>query len=192
VEQIEILQQRMYDAFDNYFAMSAVLRDDLIELSKTQNDEQHWKRNFVRTSAALFEGYTHCIREMCVISFECSAPKLTNKEAAALRFERKFPANERIRLTLRAAYRLFEVDPAPEFGDQGWSGARSIFEKRDVLMHPKAQDDLIVDDDCWRDINYGAYWLLRQYVQFFVILQGKIADDKEARVDLTISEGGII
>jgi hypothetical protein len=90
VEQIDIIQQRMDNAFDNYFAMSIVLRDDLAEICKIKNEDQHWKRNLIRTSSALFEGYTNCLREMCVISFECRAPKLTKKETAALRFERKF------------------------------------------------------------------------------------------------------
>jgi hypothetical protein len=49
-----------------------------------------------------------------------------------------------------------------------------------------------VHDDCWRDINYGASWLLRQYAQFFALLQGKIADNKGAGVDSTIEEGRII
>jgi hypothetical protein len=111
---------------------------------------------------------------MCVISFECTAPELTKKETEALRFERKFSANDRIRLTLRAAHRLFELGPAPEFGGQGWSRAQRIFQKRHLLMHPKTPKDLAVEDECWMEVRDGASWLLRQFIQFFVLLQGKI------------------
>lgn len=178
MKQVKDLQERMDEAFDNYFEMSDLLREDLAALLQNQDQRQHWKRNFIRTCAALFEGYTHCLRDICAISFECEAPELPEKEMAALRCEERLAADARIRLTLRAAYRLFELDPLPEFGDQGWSRAQRIFQKRHLLMHPKTPQDLVVEDEHWVQMHYGASWLLRQFTQFFVLLQGKIAVNK--------------
>jgi hypothetical protein len=167
------LQALMDAAFDNYFEMSIVLRDDLIALQDTQSTQQHWKRTFIRSSAALFEGYTHCLQEICAISFKCEAPKLSKKETAVLLNKGNFSAKDRIKYTLRAAYRLFELDP-PEFGGVGWSRAQGIFRTRHLLMHPKTARDLAVDDQCWMETWDGVYWLLRQFVQFFDLLQRKI------------------
>ena len=168
------LQGRMNAAFDNYFAVSDILREDLDELRKNQNATQYWKRTFVRSSAALFEGYTHCLSEICAISFECIAPELTKKEADALRSESKLGTNDRVRLTLRAAYRLFELSPAPDFGEKGWIRAQRAFDKRHSLMHPKTSDDLVVDEAYWIEIREGVSWLLTQFVRFFVLLQAKL------------------
>ena len=53
-------QARMDAAFDNYFAHSDVLRSDLIALLDSESASQHWRRNCIRVSASLIEGYAHC------------------------------------------------------------------------------------------------------------------------------------
>lgn len=72
-------------AFDNYIALSDILREDLLALLETDSDSQHWHRNYVRVSASLIEGYAHCLREMCAVSFECVAPDISKKEAEVIR-----------------------------------------------------------------------------------------------------------
>lgn len=68
-------------AFDNYFALSNELREDLSALLDSESDSQHWRRNYIRVSASLIEGYAHCFREMCAVSFECVAPELNSKKS---------------------------------------------------------------------------------------------------------------
>ena len=68
-------------AFDNYFALSDVLRSDLIALLDSELASQHWRRNYIRVSASLIEGYAHCLREMCAVSFECIAPEIGARRA---------------------------------------------------------------------------------------------------------------
>ncbi len=95
-------QEHMDAAFDNYFDLSAILTADLKSLLDIEVDEQHWRRNFVRSSAALFEGYAHCLRQMCAISFECAAPKLTHKEIDLLHSDRSStPRSEKDRILRR-------------------------------------------------------------------------------------------
>jgi hypothetical protein len=171
-------QERMDAAFDNYFALSDVLRDDLLALRRIESEEQHWRRNFIRAGAALFEGYAHCLREMCAVSFECKAPELTDKEEAALRSEGNFASNDRIRLTLRAAYKLFKLAPPPNFGCEQWSRAQRFFRKRDSLMHAKTSSDLSMADEEWADIREGVAWVLKQFIDFFALLQEKYAVDE--------------
>jgi hypothetical protein len=160
-------------AFDNYFALSDVLREDLLALLETESDSQHWRRNYVRVSASLIEGYAHCLREMCAVSFECVAPEISEKEAEVIRSERSFNANERIKLTLRAAYKLFELQPAPNFGGYEWPRAQRVLERRHLLMHPKTPDDLEISNELWSELRDDVTWLVEQLFNFIAALQAK-------------------
>ena len=166
-------QVRMDAAFDNYFALSDILREDLSALLDSEIDSQHWRRNFVRVSASLIEGYAHCLREMCAVSFECVAPAISQKETEVLRSERSFDANERIKLTLRVAYKLFELQPAPNFGGSEWPRAQRVLAKRHLLMHPKSPADLEISDDLWNELREDVAWLVEQLFNFVAALQKK-------------------
>ena len=160
-------------AFDNYFKLSVVLQADMNALLDGECEDQHWRRNFVRSVAALIEGHAHCLREMCAVSFECIAPELTKKEEEVLKFEAAFSAVERMKLTLRAAYKLFELAPAPNFGVREWPKAQRVLEKRHLLMHPKTPADLEIPDRLWVEIRTDVAWLIEQLFNFFVLLQKK-------------------
>lgn len=166
-------QERMDATFDNYFALSDVLREDLVALLESESQSQHWRRNFIRVSASLVEGYAHCLREMCAVSFECVAPTIGQKEAEVLRSERGFDANERIKLTLRVAYKLFELQPAPNFGGPEWPRAQRVLAKRHLLMHPKTPSDLDVPDELWNELRQDTSWLVEQLFNFIAALQQK-------------------
>lgn len=166
-------QQRMDAAFDNYLALSNVLHDDMMALLNGETETQHWRRNFIRSSAALIEGYAHCLRDMCAVSLECTAPKITKKEAEVLLSEKGFDANDRIKLTLRAAYKLFELASGPNFGGNEWLRAQRVLDKRHLLMHPKAPSDLEVPDQLWLEIREDVTWLMEQLFNVFTLLQQK-------------------
>jgi hypothetical protein len=153
-------------AFDKYFAMSNILQDDIEVLLDVKDDSQNSRRNFIRAAAALIEGYAHCFREMCELGVATGAGPLTSKEVQVIQAERSFDSAERIKLTLRAAYKSFQLPSVPEFGDEGWQHAQILIEKRDRLMHPKSVKDLEVPDALWADIHEGTKWLFRQLFGF--------------------------
>ena len=169
----DTLQKRMDAAFDNYFELSKILQADMNALLDGENDSEHWRRNFIRASAPLIEGYAHCLREMCAVSFERIAPEITKKEAEVLKSEKGFDANDRIKLTLRAAYKLFELAPAPNFGGNEWPRAQRVLNKRHLLMHPKTSADLHISDELWKEIREDVSWLFEQLFNFFSLLQRK-------------------
>lgn len=166
-------QARMDAAFENYSALSDVLRSDLIALLDSESASQHWRRNYIRVSASLIEGYAHCLREMCAVSFECIAPEISQKEAEVLQEERNFSANERIKLTLRVAYKLFELQPAPNFGGPEWPRAQRVLAKRHLLMHPRSPADLEVTEESWGELREDTTWLIGQLFNFIAALQTK-------------------
>ena len=166
-------QQRMDAAFDNYFVLSNILQEDMIALLDGENDTQHWRRNFIRASASLIEGYAHCLRDMCAVSFECVAPEIGKNETEVLLSETSFDANERIKLTLRVAYKLFQLEPAPNFGGNEWRSAQRVLGKRHLLMHPKTPTDIDVPDDLWNEMRGDITWIMEQFFNFFSLLQQK-------------------
>jgi hypothetical protein len=166
-------QERMDAAFDNYLTLSELLREDLVALLESESDSQHWRRNYVRVSASLIEGYANCFREMCAVSFECVAPEINKKESEVLVTEQSSGANERIRLTLRAAYKLFELQPGPNFGGLEWHRAQRVLAKRHLLMHPKTPADLEVPDPLWVELRDDVTWLIGQLFNFVAALQAK-------------------
>ena len=166
-------EERMGAALDNYLALSDVLMGDLQSLLESESESQNWRRNYIRVSASLIEGYAHCFREMCAVSFECVAPAIGKKEAEVLQSERSFDANERIKLTLRVAYKLFELQPAPNFGGPEWPRAQRVLTKRHLLMHPKSPDDLQISDELWNELYDDATWLIEQLFNFVSAAQKK-------------------
>lgn len=162
-------------AFDNYFALSNVLRDDLLALLETESETQHWRRNYIRVGASLIEGYLHSFREMAAVSLDCVAPEISEKEKEALTSECRFSTPERFKLTLRAAHKLFEVGPAPNFGNFEWSRAQRVFKKRDSLMHPRNPVDFEIANSPWEELRFGINWLIEQLFNFVSALQKKYA-----------------
>lgn len=168
------LQQKMDAAFDNYLQLSRVLQEDMNVLLDGENDTQQWRRNFIRASAALIEGHAHCLRDMCSVSFDCVAPEITKKESEVLLAERGgSDANERIKLTLRVAYKLFELAPAPTFGGREWPRAQRVLAKRHLLMHPQTPADLEISDDLWIEMREDVTWLFEQLFNFLSLLEKK-------------------
>ena len=170
---LPIAQERLDIAFDNYFALSDILRGDLLALFESESESQHWRRNYIRVSASLIEGYAHCFREMCVVGLDCVASTINKKEVKVLLEEQTFDANERIKLTLRAAYKLFELESAPNFGGAEWLRAQRVLTKRHLLMHPKNPDDLQISDELWNELYDDVTWLIKQLFNFISAAQKK-------------------
>ncbi len=149
-------------AFENYFALSDALRADIDVLLEQNIDQAEWKRNFIRTAMPLIEGYCSCYRDICVIALTCEAPEITKKERKVLESEEKMSSSERYKYTLRAAYKLFGLDYAPDFGGPDWGNAKTAMAKRDALMHPKRPVDLEIDESDWNKIHAGIIWAFEQ------------------------------
>jgi hypothetical protein len=165
--------EKMNAAFVNYFALSDILQKDLTALLDSESDSQHWRRNYIRISASLIEGYAFCLREMCAVSFDSIAPEIGQKEKEILRSERNFNANERIKITLRVAYKLFDLQSTISFGGSEWSRAQRVLEKRHLLMHPKTPSDLQISDGLWDELRCDVTWLIEQLFSFFSALEKK-------------------
>ena len=68
-------QEQMAAAIDNYFSLSDVLREDLLALLETESDSQHWRRNYVRVSSSLIEGYPAFVQVLMGMFTKPEPPK---------------------------------------------------------------------------------------------------------------------
>jgi hypothetical protein len=187
------IQNAMDAAFENYLQLSDTLRSDIIFLLDSNDDSQHSRRNLIRLSASLIEGHVHCITTICVIALNCLLPNykaqtlderhslvsayelgITKNELEPLT-ERKISADQRIKLTLRLAFKLFQLNTQPDFGCSQWENARTALIKRDSLMHPKSSADLDVTDELFHEVREGITWLMKQLFEFMEALQNKHA-----------------
>ena len=168
-----LTQEKMDAAFDNYFELSNLLRDHLHALLDSESDSQHWRRNYIRVSASLIEGYTSCLREMCAVSFECISPEISKKDKEVLLSEFNFEANERVKRNLRVAYKLFELQTPPNFGCTEWPRAQRVLAKRHLLMHPKTPADLNISDELWYELRDDVTWLIEQLFNFIAASEKK-------------------
>lgn len=160
-------------AFDNYFAMSDALRDDVEAVLRCDDGSQSFRRNFVRAACALGEGNSACFREICAIGLETGPGDLSEMEVSALQDERSMSSAARAKFTLRAAYKMLQLPLPPNFGDIGWNNAQILLAKRDCLMHPKSVEDLEITDVQWAKVYEGAQWLFTQLFGLVEQLQQK-------------------
>lgn len=174
--ELERLQAEMELAYGNYLALSDVLLDDLKALDAKERKERNWRRNFVRSSAVMIEGYGHCLREICRVALKSDAPELSPKEGKVIRDEASFNAADRVKLTLKAAHRLFDLSQSPNFGGEEWVRAQALFKKRDKLMHPKEPCDLDISDEEWGPMRKDIAWLIEQFTSFHAQMLEKYAN----------------
>lgn len=167
----------MAAAFSNFIDLAYVLMSDIMELTETdyESRSQSWRRNYVRASIALIEGYGHCLREICAVGVSaCSMPSISPKERQVLHAESGFDTSERIKLTLRVAYKLFELHPAPDLAGREWTQAKWALQKRHLLMHPKTPADMDIPDELWKQLRAATDWLIDQHFSFLKLLRPKV------------------
>jgi len=159
-------QEQMDAAFDRYFAMSELLQSDMEALLVGDPKSQSLRRNFVRAACSLVEGYAHCYRDMCQVGVAAGPGPLNADETKVLTDERAFGSTDRVKLTVRAIFKLFELPNAPDFSQKGWPQAQALFDRRDRLTHPKSVADLVVADEHWDIVYDGAAWIFEQLFSF--------------------------
>lgn len=152
-------QVDMDRAFRDYFSISAILVEDMFKLQNVREDDESWRRNHIRVMAVLVESYANCFREIALVGLNTGGLDCNKKEEKLLRDESSCDICERIKLSIKIAYSMFQIIPAPDFGDGKWELAKKALRKRGVLMHPKSLADLKISDTDWLEMEEGLGWL---------------------------------
>jgi len=134
-------EDKLERALLNFLSLSTVLDNDLCDLLKHDYKSDSWKRNIIRSSVTLIEGYCHCFKEFCQVALDTGA-QLSEKRLKAIVNEGGCSATERIKLTIQSSYDVFEIEQNSGFSCEEWRKAKDAIEKRSKLMHPKTVEDL--------------------------------------------------
>lgn len=170
-------EERMDAAVDSYLKVADVLARDVNAILDQETSTGAWRRAYVRTVGAMIAGDSFSIQQMAAIGLETNAPKLTEKEVKALSCDNQHSATDQIKYVLRSAYKMFELDGAPDFGERGWCKAQKFVEKRNKIMHPKSPADIHVSGDEWNDVFEGSKWLIQQHFTLIQRMQEKFGED---------------
>jgi len=163
------VQAKFAAAFDRYLALTALLRSDLEGMLDAESTSAHWRRNFVRASVALLEGHAYSLRRLCRVLLPYCSSILSAKERKAIARGEELDTSARLKLTLRAAYKIFDLKPLPNFGDKNWTIAQGAVRKRHRLMHPRHVHDLGMSAQTWRIHKRGIVWLMEQFFDFMAL-----------------------
>jgi hypothetical protein len=98
---------------------------------------------------------------------------LSAKERKAISRGGDLDTNARLKLTLRAAHKIFDLKPLPNFGDTSWRIAQGAVRKRHRLMHPRHVRDLGMSLQTWRIHKRGIVWLMEQFFNFMALAKQK-------------------
>ena len=153
-----MLQEKFDLAMDNYLDMSRIVRSDLYWILDMDDNIDHWRRTFLRSSIPLIEAYCQSFRDMVEVAIDAGI-EVSNKNRKAVMDEKSCDAKERIKRNIRTAYEVFELSPAPDFGCMQWENAKDAIDKRGALMPPISHQDLDVSEDSYYQYQDRIVWL---------------------------------
>ena len=158
-------------ALDELLRVTSVLRDDVVVLLDTFNDDwanQTLRRALVRASWAYVEGTTFAIKRFVLRACEFGGVDLSADEQAFLSemiilvdttgtatVENKWTNTlGNIKRTLKVASSRFDLDWKPDCGTKGWQKLIALLDMRHRVTHPKSGVELQISDtevDVYRD-----------------------------------------
>ena len=163
--------------YDDYFELSKELQTDLDKILDDESDSPSWQRNFVRTAWPMIEAYSGTLRNLCSVLDKHSEFKKTKRQQHLLNGTAKFSSDQRIKESLKLAFRIHELDEKPVFGDKNWQNLQQATELRHRITHPNKSHDLHISEAEWNTAYEGITWLLRELFSFFNQVHTKYGHD---------------
>ena len=153
--------------YEDYFLLSEVLKLDLDKLLDEESDSQIWRKNFVCTSWPMIEAYSNTPRNLCSVLDKHSEFDKSKRQRHLLANKANFSSVQRIKETLKLAFKIYELDEKPVFGDQNWQKLQKAVKVRNSITLPNSSNDLQITDKDWGLIYEGIIWLMRELFSFF-------------------------
>ena len=153
--------------------MYAVLKDDFsrAKAAVLGDPSAFHKRNFVRTTFALMDGFAFQLRQVTLATLE-NTDLVSDGDRAILREERYHLSSQgipevkenfqktlpMILFSLRVYAKNHGSDFTPDTSLNGWNCLRQAVEIRDRVTHPKSMTDLDINDDVGHVFAEGVHW----------------------------------
>ena len=114
----------------------------------------------------MIEAYSNSLKNLCIVLDKHSKFKKSKRQQHLLNGAAKFSADQRIKESLKLAFRIHELDENPVFGDKNWQNLREAAELRHRITHPNQSKDLRISEKEWNIAYKGITWLMRELFSF--------------------------
>jgi hypothetical protein len=167
LNELEKASHELGQVYEDYFQLSDTLREDGERILSDQKTDQTWRRNLIRVTWPMIEAYASVLRRQCLVFTKFCELNLSTKHRKLLIDESNFHSSERIKESLKLAYRLHQLDRTMNFGNIDWQNVQDAIKVRDRITHPKNSQDLNIDDEEWARIHSGLAWMLKGFTDYF-------------------------
>jgi len=165
--ELDLAANELSLVYEDYFVLSETLKLDLDKLLDEESDSQTWRRNFVRTSWPMIEAYSSTLRNLCSVLDKHSKFDKSKRQKHLLANKATFSSVQRIKESMKLAFKIHELDEKPVFGDQNWQKLQKAVKVRNRITHPNSSRDLQISDKDWQQVYEGIVWLMHELFSFF-------------------------
>jgi hypothetical protein len=150
-------------------------------------DNQFWRRTFIRSTFALIEGNTFQMKQYALTQSHL----FTRAEVTLLR-EESYELNEKgiafeqpkyvnisrnIKFAFQSFAHSFESDYILKVNDKGWDCFKKALKVRDRLTHPKGLNDLNITDQEINDALISLSWYSKSFEELFEITRSVVENE---------------
>ena len=153
-----------------------------------KNQNQFWRRTFVRSLFAGIEGINHRIKHFSILLANIHEIDLTHAEIAVLSEETyslnekgvatssksKLRTKENLCFTVRTLSRVCNSSYEVDRNSEEWVSFNEASRIRDRLTHPKSSDDLIISDTELTTVQNTFKWYFSCIIDLINISKGSL------------------
>lgn len=174
MDDLKQIQASFDTALVGYLKLSDSLTGEFNYLFEHHEDDQnqYWRRTFVRVSWSLVDGYIYALREMCRVLAPLR-PDIIGKSDGDLLINDRQETGDKIKSVLRLAVNIFDLSVPLNFGGSAWVAVRDSIEKRHNVVHPKSAATIFIADDEWKKQKDAIAWFISTFNSLDVALQNK-------------------
>lgn len=158
------IDEAVDSAIKHYLEISKHLKLDLDAILEMNQEasSQPWRRNIIRATWSLVDGYVYSLQKICARANDLLGVELSKPQAQAISHGKQ-SHKEMIKHTILAAEKIFEIGLNIDFSSSlEWRGVVRSIELRHEIVHPKELQDFVVTDDRWEEHIESFTWLINQ------------------------------
>ena len=176
--------------------------DEKLEVKETLDDEQYFRRTYVRTFLPMLEGIVYGTK-MALFGITCSPNfkninKLNDPDVFILRgltydlkrngqvheIQKYFNIEDDLKFTVKSFNRVLGANINLGVGtSEGWDNFIKTKKIRNSIVHPKNSTDLNISNEDWERIRSASSWFYDIFAEMLLALQD-FSKNQKCSVDL--------
>ncbi|HEV8326341.1 MAG TPA: hypothetical protein VGQ08_02565 [Nitrospiraceae bacterium] len=174
MDDLRQIQVSFDTALVGYLKLSDSLTGELNYLFEHHEDDQnqYWRRTFVRASWSLVDGYIYALREICRVLAPLRADVIGRPDRDLLINDHQ-EIGDKIKSVLKLAVKIFDLSVPLNFGGSAWVAVRDSIEKRHNVVHPTSAATIFIAYDEWKKQKEAISWFISTFNSLDVAVQNK-------------------